>query len=235
MNSNRYKILVIEDESNIRNVVKTILHANDYQVILADSYQSGIMMYSSHVPDLVILDLGLPDRDGLELIRYIRKTKATPILVLSARTTEEDKVTALDLGANDYVTKPFGTGELLARVRAVLRSCRISTDAALPEGKFQLFDMVIDYNRRLVTVGGNEVKLTHTEYNILDFLSQNAGKVLTYSVIIKQVWGYDDPGSIKKLQVNMANLRKKLGARPGAENYIVNELGVGYRINDATA
>ena len=177
MNHNRYKVLLIEDESNIRNFVKTILHAKDYQVILADSCQQGILMYNSHLPDLVILDLGLPDRDGLEFIRHIRKTDVTPVLVLSARTTEEDKIKALDLGANDYVTKPFGTGELLARVRAALRSCQISRDAALPDGKFQLLDLTIDYNRRLVTVGGNEVNLTPTEYNILDYLSQNSGKV----------------------------------------------------------
>jgi len=232
MNSNRYKILVIEDESNIRSLVKTMLHANGYQVLLADSCQSGIMMFGSHRPDMVILDLGLPDRDGLEFIRYVRKKDAAPILVLSARSTEEDKISALDLGANDYVTKPFGTGELLARVRAALRSCRISREAALPDGKFTLQDLVIDYDRRVVTIGGEEIKLTHTEYDILDYLSQNSGKVLTYSAIIKEIWGYADPGSVKKLQVNMANLRKKLGARPGAENYILNELGVGYRMND---
>ena len=232
MSNNRYKILVIEDESNIRSVVKTILQANDYQVLLADSCQNGILMYSGHMPDLVILDLGLPDRDGLEFIRHVRRTEATPILVLSARTTEEDKITALDLGANDYVTKPFGTGELLARVRAALRSCRISSAAALPNGKFVLLDLVIDYDRRMVTVGGEEIKLTHTEYDILDYLAQNTGKVLTYSAIIKEIWGYSDTGSVKKLQVNMANLRKKLGSRPGAENYIINELGVGYRMND---
>lgn len=232
MNSNRYKILVIEDESNIRSLVKTMLHANGYQVLLADSCQSGIMMFGSHRPDMVILDLGLPDRDGLEFIRYVRKKDVTPILVLSARSTEEDKISALDLGANDYVTKPFGTGELLARVRAALRSCRISREAALPDGKFTLLDLTINYDRRVVTIGGEEIKLTHTEYDILDYLSQNSGKVLTYSAIIKEIWGYADPGSVKKLQVNMANLRKKLGAKPGAENYIINELGVGYRMND---
>lgn len=234
MNHNRYKVLVIEDESNIRSFVKTILHANGYQVILADSCQSGMMMFGSHLPDLVILDLGLPDQDGLEFIRHIRKTDATPVVVLSARTTEEDKIQALDLGANDYVTKPFGTGELLARMRAALRSCQISREAALPEGKFQLQDLTIDYNRRLVTVGGNEVKLTQTEYNILDYLSQNTGKVLTYSAMINKIWGFGDEGSVKKLQVNMVNLRRKLGAKPGSESYIVNELGVGYRMNDTT-
>ena len=233
MNHNRYKILIIEDEGNIRSFVKTILHANDYQVIMADSCQNGMMMYSSHSPDLVILDLGLPDRDGLEFIQYVRKTDATPVLVLSARATEADKIQALDLGANDYVTKPFGTGELLARVRAALRNCRIGRDAALPDSKFQLLDLTIDYNRRLVTVGGDKVNLTPIEYNILDYLSQNTGKVLTYSAIIRQIWGFHDTGSVKKLQVNMANLRRKLGAKPGEESYIVNELGVGYRMNDA--
>lgn len=234
MGNNRYKILVVEDEGNIRSLVKTMLQANGYKTILADSFGSGIMMYESHTPDLVILDLGLPDRDGLEFIRQIRKEAATPIVVLSARSGEEDKVEALDLGANDYITKPFGTAELLARVRAALRSYRVSESAALPEGKFTLFDMEIDYNRRTVTVSAEEIKLTQTEYNILSLLSQHTGKVLTYAAIIKEIWGFSDDGSVKKLQVNMANLRKKLGSKPGADNYIINELGVGYRMKDET-
>ena len=127
MNSNRYKILVVEDEANICSFVKTILEANDYQVLVASTCQQGLMMFSSHVPDLIILDLGLPDRDGLDLIKAVRMTSALPILVLSARTTEDDKVTALDLGANDYVTKPFGTAELVARVRAALRTRRTAS------------------------------------------------------------------------------------------------------------
>ncbi len=232
MSNNRYKILVVEDEANIRSFVKTILRANDYQVLLADSYNNGVLMYTSYKPDLVILDLGLPDLDGTEYIRYVRKTDTTPILVLSARTDEEDKVIALDYGANDYITKPFGTAELLARVRAALRSYRAGQNAVSSDGKFELFDMTIDYDRRIVTVGDEEIKLTQTEYNILVFLAQHAGKVLTYAAIIKEVWGYDDLGSVKKLQVNMANLRKKLGSKPGGENYILNELGVGYRMND---
>ena len=236
MNSNRYKILVVEDEANICSFVKTILEANDYQLLVASTCQQGLMMFSSHVPDLIILDLGLPDRDGLELIKAVRATSAVPILVLSARTMENDKVTALDLGANDYVTKPFGTAELVARVRAALRTRRTADSfSAAPGGKFYLEDMVIDYDRRIVTVAGAEVKLTQTEYNILALLSEHTGKVLTYSSIISTIWGRIDEGSTKKLQVNMANIRKKLGSKPGDNRYIINELGVGYRIQDPPA
>jgi len=236
MNNNRFKILVIEDESNIRSFAKTILEANDYQVVTADTCQSGIMLFSSHRPDLVLLDLGLPDKDGLEFIRTIRnQQEPTPILVLSARTGETDKVEALDLGANDYITKPFGTAELLARVRAALRISRYSGNPALaPVGKFTLHDLVIDYDRRLVTISGEEIKLTQTEYNILVLLAKYTGKVLTYATIIREVWGPSDDGGVKKLQVNMANLRKKLGVKPGDNRYIINELGVGYRMCEET-
>lgn len=234
MNNNRYRILLIEDENSIRSFVKTILEANEYQVLPATSCRQGIMMFSSHIPDMVILDLGLPDRDGLEFIREIRKTSGVPILVLSARSLESDKVAALDLGANDYVTKPFGTAELLARVRAAIRSRRSVGDMnTAPGERFLLQDMVIDYDRRQVFIAGEEIKLTQTEYNILAFLSQHTGKVLTYSVIISNIWGRIDEGSIKKLQVNMANIRKKLGSKPGDNRYIINELGVGYRMQDA--
>ena len=233
MNSNRYRLLLVEDENTIRNFVKTILETNGYQVLTATSCQQGIMMFASHNPDMVILDLGLPDRDGLEFIREARLSSSVPILVLSARTLEADKVAALDLGANDYVTKPFGTEELLARVRAALRSRRAGNEMNMaPGSKFQLQDLVIDYDRRIVTVADREVKLTQTEYNILAYLSEYTGKVLTYSAIIRNVWGHMDEGSIKKLQVNMANIRKKLGSKPGDNRYIINELGVGYRMQE---
>ncbi len=231
MSNNKYKILVIEDEGNIRSFVQTILEANDYQVIPADCYKSGVMMFNSYLPDLVILDLGLPDKDGSEFIKTIRENNFVPILVLSARTTEEDKVKTLDLGANDYITKPFGTAELLARVRAAIRNSRIINPETLKNGKFTLWDMQIDYDKRMVTVLGKEIKLTQTEYNILSLLSQHSGQVMTYSAIINEIWGYSDNGAIKKLQVNMANLRKKLGCKPGDNRYIINELGVGYRIS----
>lgn len=229
--SSKYKILVVEDENNIRNFIETVLNANDYQTISATTCEQGILMYSSHTPDLVMLDLGLPDKDGMEFIRAIRQSYATPIIVLSARTGEEDKIEALDLGANDYITKPFGTGELLARVRATLRSCRPGT-GSLPNERFSLYDLSIDYNRRMVFICEDEIKLTQTEYNILALLSYHTGKVMTYASIIKEIWGASDEGSIKKLQVNMANIRKKLGTRPGDNQYIINELGVGYRMNE---
>lgn len=233
MNSNKYKILIVEDDQNICSFVKTILETNGYQVIVAGTCQQGMMMSASHVPDLIILDLGLPDQDGLELIKAVRSAGTVPVLVLSARAMEQDKVIALDLGANDYVTKPFGTAELVARVRVALRSRRNADGLnGVPGGKFLLHDMVIDYDRRQVTVAGNEVKLTQTEYNILAFLSEHTGKVLTYSTIIGSIWGHIDDGSTKKLQVNMANIRKKLGSKPGDNRYIINELGVGYRIQD---
>ena len=233
MNSNKYRILLVEDELSIRSFIKTILEANGYQVVLAGTCRQGIMMVSSHIPDLIILDLGLPDRDGLELLREIRKDSNVPVLVLSARSQEQDKVQALDMGANDYVTKPFGSAELVARVRAALRVKRMSSVSfSRPDGIFRLGDLQIDYDRRQVHIGTAEIKLTQTEYNILSFLSHHTGKVLTYSTIITSIWGRVDEGSTKKLQVNMANIRRKLGTVPGDDRYIINELGVGYRMQD---
>lgn len=231
MNNNKYKILIIEDEANIGNVVVSLLEANGYQAIWANSGATGLLMYASHRPDLVILDLGLPDMDGISFLRKVRKEFFTPIIVLSARTDERDKVEALDLGANDYVTKPFGSAELAARVRSVLRSTHYSDEKhVLPGGKFELGDLVIDYEARQVFLAGKEIKFTQTEYNILVLLSEHQGKVLTYSFMIKAIWGYNDLGSTKKLQVNMANIRKKFGFQPGEKSFIVNELGVGYRM-----
>ena len=232
MSNNKYKILVVEDDRNILSMIQTVLDTNGYQVLTAQRCQQGILMLSSHVPDLVVLDLGLPDMDGEELIRVARQSSMIPIIVLSARTEEKDKVSALDLGANDYITKPFGTGELLARVRAALRINRMNLQAAIPSSTFVLEDLAIDYDRRQVAVGGEPVHVTQIEYNILSLLSQHVGKVMTYSAIISSIWGTMDDGSVKKLQVNMANLRKKLGCKPGENRYIVNELGVGYRMLD---
>ena len=232
MSNNKYKILVVEDDHNIASFIHTVLETNGYQVLLAERCRQGILMVSSHMPDLVVLDLGLPDADGEEFIRVVRVENTVPIIVLSARTQEQDKVYALDLGANDYITKPFGTAELLARVRAALRISRHSIQASAPGSTFQLDDLVIDYDRRQVSVSGEVIHMTQTEYNILAFLSQHVGKVMTYSAIIRSIWGAMDTGSTKKLQVNMANIRKKLGCAPGDNRYVVNELGVGYRMLD---
>lgn len=232
MSNNKYKILVVEDDRNILSMIQTVLDTNGYQVLTAQRCQQGILMLSSHVPDLVVLDLGLPDMDGEEFIRITRRRSMIPIIVLSARSDEQDKISALDLGANDYITKPFGTGELLARVRASLRINRMNLQAAVPNSVFALGDLQIDYDRRQVSVGDKIVHVTQIEYNILSLLSQQVGKVMTYSAIIDSIWGTMDDGSVKKLQVNMANIRKKLGCRPGENRYIVNELGVGYRMLD---
>ncbi len=232
MNSNKYKVLIIEDEGNIRHFVKTILTANGYQVIEAKTAAEGKMAFMSHSPDVVILDLGLPDGDGMDFLRLIRLDFSTPIIVLSARTDEKDKVAALDAGANDYITKPFGTAELQARVRAALRIYQQNLNRSLGgERNFQIGDMVIDYDTRHVLIKGEDIKLTQTEYNIVALLAAHAGKVMTYSEIIKEIWKWSDAGSVKKLQVNMANIRKKMGIKPGDRQYILNELGVGYRIN----
>lgn len=168
MGNNKYKILIVEDEANIRSFIKANLETSDYQVLCAETCALGIMMYASHRPDLIVLDLGLPDRDGLDLIQKVRESDTVPIIVLSARSNERDKVEALDLGANDYITKPFGTEELLARIRAVLRSHRHSEEKeSSPGGKFQLQDLLIDYDTRQVFVGKEEIDLTQTEYNIM--------------------------------------------------------------------
>ena len=232
MPNNKFKILVVEDDRNILSMIQTVLDSSGYQVLTAQRCQQGILMLSSHVPDLVVLDLGLPDMDGEEFIRITRRSSMIPIIVLSARTEERDKITALDLGANDYICKPFGTGELLARVRASLRINRMNLQAAVPSSIFVLEDLTVDYDRRQVSIGGNAVHLTQIEFNILSFLSQHCGKVMTYTAIIGAIWGTIDDGSVKKLQVNMANIRKKLGSKPGEMRYIINELGVGYRMLD---
>ena len=232
MSNNKYKILVVEDDGNIRMMVSAMLEAGGYQVLTAGSCNDALLVFASHLPDLVILDLGLPDRDGMEFLRTVRRHYAAPVIVLSARSDEGDKVEALDLGANDYVTKPFGSAELMARVRSALRTSRASEESRLPGGCFRQGRLTIDYDARQVTVGDQEIHFTQTEYNIVALLSQHCGKVLTYSAIMKEIWGYTDQSGVKKLQVNMANIRRKLGAKPGEKNIISNELGVGYRMNN---
>lgn len=230
MANNRFKILVIEDEANIRGFITSILEAEDYQVLGAESCCTGELMFASHCPDLVILDLGLPDRDGCAFIESVRATSLTPIIVVSARTTDNDKVTALDMGANDYMVKPFSTAELLARVRSALRNRHYGPEDNPVDRVFRVDDLQIQFDTRKIYKGAQEIKLTQTEYNIMAVLAHHAGKVMTYSAIIKAVWGIADDGSIKKLQVNLANIRKKLDEKPGDRRYISNELGVGYRM-----
>jgi two-component system KDP operon response regulator KdpE len=233
MGNNKYKILIIEDDRSIVNFLQAILETNGYQVLTAERCRQGLMVFSSHLPDLVVLDLGLPDLDGEAFIQEVRNVSTTPIIVLSARTDERDKVSALDLGANDYITKPFGSAELVARIRAALRSSRHSNQISdAPEGEFLVGSLRINYDRRQVIADGKSIHLTQTEYNIVALLSRHTGKVMTYASIIREIWGSMDEGSVKKLQVNMANIRRKLGCTPGDNKYFINELGVGYRMLD---
>ena len=230
--NNKYKILLVEDDENIRIMVGAMLESAGYQVIETRSCSAAITLASSHIPDLILLDLGLPDRDGMELLEFVRKNDLTPIIILSARHDESEKVKAFDLGANDYITKPFGAAEFLARVRSVLRFSRHCADTGcLSGGSYQIRDLRIEYDSRRVFVAGQEVKLTQTEFNILAYLSEYSGKVLTYNTIVNAIWGCATTGSVKRLQVNMANIRRKLGIQPGDHSYIINELGVGYRMN----
>lgn len=235
MMNNKYKLLFVEDDANIRTAVAALLETEGYQVIWADTCRFALSLFASHQPDAVILDLGLPDMDGMRFLESVRRDSLTPIIVLSTRSGEQDKVSALDAGANDYVTKPFSTGELLARIRALLRNYRYRANSGrLPGGKFRCQDLMIDYDARQVFLGGREIRLSQTEYNIIALLSQHCGKMMTYSAIIRGVWGQPNEGSIKNLQVNMANIRKKFGVKPGEARYFTNELGVGYRLNGET-
>lgn len=227
------KILIIEDEKSIANFICAILNANGYSSLIASTGKAGMSMISSHCPDLVILDLGLPDLDGMDLLVSMRKWTQLPVLVVSARTHERDKVEALDAGADDYITKPFGSSELLARIRTALRhTLSASGTAASSNGVFKVGELAIDYSKRQVTVRGETVHLTQNEYKIISILSRNAGKVMTYDSILRELWG---PGSLSNnqvLRVHMANIRRKIEDNPAEPRYILTEVGVGYRMLD---
>ena len=228
--TNRVQILLIEDEKNICNFITTALEPANYKVISAFNATEGLSLATSLCPDVVLLDLGLPDMDGLEVIRHIRSWSQLPILVLSARTSEEEKVRALDLGADDYITKPFGTSELLARIRTALRHSSRPTALSAASSIYHAKQMKIDFDRRLVTVNGKEVHLTQIEYKILTLLAKNSGKVITYDTIMASVWGPYSDGNNRILRVNMANMRRKLENNPAAPEYIFTEVGIGYRM-----
>ena len=228
----RDKILVIEDEKTISHFISTILNNNGYEAMQARTGSEALSMISSHCPDLIILDLGLPDMDGLDILRQLREWSSLPVVVLSARTHEKDKVTALDMGADDYITKPFGTEELLARVRTAIRHTRTTSgnDEIAQQGTYTVGDMVIDYNKHQVLVRGENVKLTLSEFRIVALLGKYAGKVLTYDFIIKELWGPRAGGDNQILRVNMANIRRKIEKNPAAPEYLFTEVGVGYRL-----
>ncbi len=228
------KILVIEDEESVSRFISTVLNANGYESLSAVNAAQGISMFKSHCPEVVILDLGLPDDDGINVIKRIREFSRTPIIVVSARITEADKVEALDFGADDYITKPFGTSELLARIRTAIRHTRFDSlsDNVAISGVFRTGELVVDYDKHRVFLKGNDVKLTLNEFKIVALLAKYSGKVVTYDFLIKEIWGPNAAGDNRILRVNMANIRRKLEANPAVPEYIYTEVGVGYRMTD---
>ncbi len=229
---NKIKIMIIEDEDAISNFIATTLKANTYSPLVAKTASEALSMIPSHCPDLVLLDLGLPDMDGIEILKKIREWSSTPVIVVSARGEESDKVEALDLGADDYIAKPFGTSELLARIRTALRHSMKNSSNTPATDVFKTKGLVIDFDKRLISVEGKDVHLTQIEFKIVSLLAKSAGRVLTYDFIITELWG---PYAVKDnqiLRVNMANIRRKLEKNPASPEYIFTEVGVGYRMVD---
>ncbi len=229
MNDIGLRVLVVDDEKAIRRYLHAALNAQGYTVYEALGGKEALSMVAANRPDLIILDLGLPDMDGVEVTRQLREWSATPIIILSVREQESDKIAALDAGADDYLTKPFSTGELMARIRAALRH---STQSAA-EPVFETDDLQVDLTRRQVKVGGDEISLTPTEYDLLRVLVQNAGRVLTHRQMLRQVWGNAYESEAHLLRVNMSNLRRKIEPDPSRPRYIITEPGVGYRLRIA--
>jgi two-component system KDP operon response regulator KdpE len=221
-------ILVIEDEPPIQKFLRVTLDAQGYQVIEATTGKSGLVAAASRTPDLIILDLGLPDIDGIEVTRQLREWSKIPIIVVSARGKEQDKIAALDIGADDYLTKPFGIGELIARVRVALRHAASSTDSGEPI--FTVGELQVDLAKREVTVAGKAVHLTPNEFKLLMVLVKHAGKVLTHRHLLKEVWGPGSGNETHYLRVYLNQLRQKLEADPTQPKYLRTEPGVGYRL-----
>lgn len=227
----KLSVLVIEDEKSICDFIAKTLNASDYKAVTAGSGKEGLAILTSALPDLVLLDLGLPDMDGIDIIKQTREWSSLPIIVISARVQEREKVAALDAGADDYITKPFGTDELLARIRTAIRhSNKIVDDKVNSTRPYSVRGLVVDFGKRLVTVERKEIHLTRVEYKIVSMLAQNSGKVITYSSLIEQVWGPYADDNNRILRVNMANIRRKIEKNPGEPEYIFTELGIGYRM-----
>jgi len=223
------RVLVVDDEPAIRRFLRASLSAHDYVVFEADTGQDALSAVTAVRPDLVILDLGLPDLDGIDVTRLLREWSRVPIIILSVRGQESDKIAALDAGADDYVTKPFGVGELLARMRVALRR----TAPGDSEPVTEVGGLVIDLARRLVTVEGHPVQLTPTEYGLLRVFAMNVGKLMTHRQLLREVWGPGYDLEIHLLRVNIYNLRHKIEPEPSRPRYILTEPGVGYRLQGA--
>jgi two-component system, OmpR family, KDP operon response regulator KdpE len=222
-------VLIVDDEPQIRRLLTVTLEANGYRVIAAATGQEGLVLAAQHRPDLIVLDLGLPDLSGREILNRLREWSTTPVVILSVQDDEAGKVAALDAGADDYVTKPFNTAELLARLRVASRHALKQEDTAV----FQTGDLVVDLATRQVTLKGQEVKFTATEYNLLRLLVRHAGKVVTHRQILREVWGPGHENDTHYLRVYIAHLREKLEADPAQPQLLITEAGVGYRLKVA--
>lgn len=229
-------VLVVEDEPSASNFISAALRINEYKVIHADTGSCALSMIPSHCPDIILLDLGLPDMHGLDIIRTVRGWTATPILVVSSCNEESMKVRALDLGADDYITKPFGSAELLARIRVAMRHhVKFPNSNTDLKGTWVNRGLRIDFDRYLVTVDNLDVHLTQNEFKIVALLAAHCGQVLDYSFIVNHVWGHFAPNDRQILRVNMANIRRKIEKDPAHPCYIVTEVGVGYRMREASS
>lgn len=227
---NKPYILVVEDDKPIRNFITASLKAQGFNYIETDKGTEAIALSMSHKPDLIILDLGLPDMDGVDVITKVREWSKVPIIIVSARENERQKIEALDKGADDYLTKPFGIGELLARVRVSLRHSIITNNKKEDMGIFKVKDLVVDFNKRKVTINDEDVHLTPNEYKIMALLCKFPGKVLTHNFIIKEIWTSPAGNETQTLRVFMASLRRKIEKNPAQPQYIYTEVGVGYRL-----
>ena len=225
---NKLTILVTEDDSSVRNLMTTTLRTHDYHYLTAPNGQSAIMAASTHNPDIVLLDVGLPDVDGVEIIKNIRSWSNMPIIVISARSEDADKIQALDAGADDYLTKPFSVEELLARIRVAQRRMSLLPDQE--SSRFQNGDLEIDYSAGWASLRGEELHLTPIEYKLLCLLSKNIGRVLTHTYITENVWGHSWENDVASLRVFMATLRRKLESGESGTQYIQTHVGVGYRM-----
>ena len=226
--NNSPTIIVIEDEAQIRRFLRTSLTSEGYQLIEAETGKQGLTEAGTRKPDLIILDLGLPDMDGVEVVKELRTWSSVPIIILSARSQESDKISALDAGADDYLVKPFGIGELLARIRVALRHMPITENEE--EGIFSVDELQVDMIHRKITVGGVEVHLTPIEYRLLSVLIKHAGKVLTHQLLLKEVWGPNYVERAHYLRIYMGTLRHKLEKDPARPRFLLTEVGVGYRL-----
>jgi two-component system, OmpR family, KDP operon response regulator KdpE len=222
-------VVLIEDEPQIRRFLRATLSGQGYRLFEAATGADGLVEVGSRQPDVIIIDLGLPDMDGVEVIRRLREWTAVPIIVLSARGQERDKVTALDAGADDYVSKPFGASELVARIRVALRHAAGASHEA-DEAAFKVGELQVDRLRRHVSLGGTEVRLTPTEYKLLTTLIRHAGKVVTHQQLLREVWGPAHTDQAHYVRIYMAHLRHKLEAEPARPRYLLTEPGVGYRL-----